>query len=268
MVDKKKKAWHKQGNNKPRKQSGGPQAMNPDEIVIYGIHAVKAALQNKRRRFLKILTTRNAAERLSSQLGARGLTAEIVEPEAISALTGAEAVHQGMVAIARPLDTQDIYDVQDARLVVVLDQITDPHNVGAIIRSAVALGVDAIISTHRNAPRETGLLAKTASGGLDHINLVHVTNLAQTLTKLSDFGFVSIGLDSEGAQDLGTTLYGDKIALVLGAEGTGLRRLTRERCEALARLDMPGPIKSLNVSNAATLSVFQAVQYLNKKTTD
>lgn len=266
MADKKQKKPRKQWNNRPKKQAAGLNGLNPDEIVIYGIHALKAALANEKRRFVKILTTRNAAERLSSQLEARGLSVEIVEPEAISALTGPDGVHQGMAAIARPLDTQDIYDVEHARLVIVLDQITDPHNVGAIMRSAVALGVDAIITTHRNAPRESGLLAKTASGGLDHINLVHVTNLAQALTKLSDFGFVSIGLDSEGPKALSDTLYGDKIALVLGAEGKGLRRLTRERCDALARLDMPGPIKSLNVSNAATLATHQAADYLKKKT--
>ncbi|MEP2944303.1 MAG: 23S rRNA (guanosine(2251)-2'-O)-methyltransferase RlmB [Hyphomicrobiales bacterium] len=266
MADKKKKAPRKQWNNKPKKQSSGAPTLNPDEIVLYGIHAVKAALLNKKRRFIKVLATRNAADRLTESLNARGLSADIVEPEAINALTGPEAVHQGMAALVRPIETQDIHDVQDAKLAIVLDQITDPHNVGAIMRSATALGVDAIITTHRNAPRETGLLAKTASGGLEHINLVNVTNLAQALTKLNDFGFVTIGLDSEGPQGLNETLYGDKIALVLGAEGKGLRRLTRERCDVLARIDMPGPIKSLNVSNAATLSTFMASQYLNKKT--
>lgn len=271
MADKKKKGahkkadrqWDKKSASRPKKQRTGAPSLGQEEILLYGLHALKAALLNERRKILKIFMTRNAAERLSLPLKARNLTAEIVEPDVISALTGKDAVHQGMAAIVRPLDPKDIYDVEDAKLVFVLDQITDPHNVGAIMRSATALNVDAIITTHRNAPKETGLLAKTASGALEHIDLVYVTNLAQSLKKLNEFGFVTIGLDSQGPKELVETLYGDKIALILGAEGAGLRRLTRERCDALARLDMPGPIKSLNVSNAATLSAFLARNYLD-----
>lgn len=261
------------GGNSVRRPGGGSggesggrpgvePGLKPDDIVIYGTHAVDAALQNPDRRITRILATRNAADRLSNSGKARGLEVEIVAPEMISALAGADAVHQGMALIARPLETLDLHDIEDARFLVVLDQVTDPHNVGAIIRSAVALGVDALVTTHRNAARETGLLAKTASGGLDFIRLVHVPNLAQALVKLRDFGFVSIGLDSAAAEDLVNTLHGDKIALVLGAEGQGLRRLTRERCDALARLDMPGPIKSLNVSNAAALSLYLTARHL------
>ena len=263
------------GKNKPARPSsarpssarqaataGGTSSLAADEVMIYGIHAIKAALANMDRRVIKILATRNAADRIRRESEARGLVPVIVEPEAISLITGPEAVHQGMLLIAKNLATMDLHDVMDKRFLVVLDQITDPHNVGAIIRSAVAMGADAIITTHRNAPRETGLLAKTASGGLDCISMVHVTNLAQALIKLRDFGFVTIGLDSEAPHDLANTLYGERLALVLGAEGSGLRRLARERCDTLARLDMPGTIKSLNVSNAAALSFFMAARHL------
>jgi len=263
MTDRKKRPARRQWREKPAKQPSNSRSYTQqDEILIYGVHAVRAALANEKRRFIRVLATRNAADRLKGALDARELVPELVEPEAISTIVGPEAVHQGILAIARPLEVLDIHEIEPARLVVVLDQITDPHNVGAIIRSAVAMGVDAIVTTHRNAPKESGLLAKSASGGLDFIHLVHVTNLAQALTKLNHFGFVSIGLDSEGPQDLESTLCGDKIALVLGAEGSGLRRLTRERCTYLARLPMHGPIKSLNVSNAAALSIFLAGRHL------
>ncbi len=239
-------------------------SISDNKTILYGIHAVKAALYNKDRKIEKVLATKNAADRLRPVLEKRDLSAEITTAEEISTYVGKDAVHQGMALITSPSPALDIHDIKDARLIIVLDQLTDPHNVGAIIRSAVALGAEALITTYRNAPKETGLLAKTASGGMEHLKLVHVGNLAQSLTKLTDFGFTLIGLDSEGPQNLKDSLMGNKIALVLGSEGSGLRRLTRERCDILARLNMPGPIKSLNVSNAAALSLYLASDYLNE----
>jgi 23S rRNA (guanosine2251-2'-O)-methyltransferase len=144
----------------------------------------------------------------------------------------------------------------------VLDQVTDPHNVGAILRSAVAFDAGALITTMRHSPTESGVLAKSASGALELIPYIQITNLADTIEELHKLGFQTIGLDSEGPQPLEGTFAGERIALVLGSEGKGLRQKTRQTVEALARLDMPGAIKSLNVSNAAAIAMYAARQYL------
>ena len=157
-----------------------------------------------------------------------------------------------------PLPPTKLDDLKDARLVVVLDQVTDPHNVGAILRSAVAFAADAVVTTGRHAPAETGVLAKAASGALDGIALVEVQNLARALEELGRMGFTRIGLDSEAGAPIEEAMQGTRIALVLGAEGKGLRRLTRDNCDHLARLTMPGTIASLNVSNAAVLALYLA----------
>jgi 23S rRNA (guanosine2251-2'-O)-methyltransferase len=178
-------------------------------------------------------------------------------------MIGAEAVHQGIALEVAPLEPLPVESVRDARLLVVLDQVTDPHNVGAILRSALAFGADALLSTARHAPAETGVLAKAASGALDRLPLVSVPNLARVLDQLADFGFFRIGLDSEGETLLEASLHGDRIALVLGAEGKGLRRLTRENCDAVARLAMAGPLASLNVSNAAAVALYVVRRHID-----
>lgn len=239
----------------------------PDGLVrLYGLHTVRAALDNPRRKISRMLVTRNAAERLDlSDLAALPFPAELVDPKDIDRITGSEAVHQGVVIEARPLRPKLLDALGDTRLIVVLDQVTDPHNVGAIMRSAVAFGAGALVTTGRHSPTESGVLAKSASGALEHIDLIEVKNLADALGKLHEAGFQTIGLDSEGVAEMEGTFAGERIALVLGAEGKGLRQKTRETVSALARLDMPGAIHSLNVSNAAAVAMYAARQFLARK---
>ncbi|MER8734504.1 23S rRNA (guanosine(2251)-2'-O)-methyltransferase RlmB [Mesorhizobium sp. M1227] len=256
-------------------KSGGAPAFRPRQPVppgenpvdglvrLYGLHTVRAALDNPRRKIKKMLVTRNAAERLAiADLGALPFKAELVEPRDIDKVTGSDAVHQGVVIEAEPLKPKRLDALGDTRLVLVLDQITDPHNVGAILRSAVAFGAGALITTARHSPQESGVLAKSASGALEHIDQIEVKNLADALEQLREAGFQTIGLDSDGPAELETSFAGEKIALVLGAEGKGLRQKTRETVTTLARLDMPGAIRSLNVSNAAAVALYAAGKFL------
>ena len=231
-----------------------PGAAGSGPALIYGWHSALAALQNPRRRINRILATPNARERLN-ELGIAALP-EPVEPHEIDRAAGPGAVHQGIAVLSDPLPEPDLGDLESARLVVVLDQVTDPHNVGAILRSAAAFGADALVLTERHGPAESGVLAKAASGGLEHVALVRVKNLARALDELGDMGFLRLGLDSAHAEPLEGLDASGKTAVVLGAEGKGLRRLTRETCDRLVRLDVPGPIQSLNVSNAAALALY------------
>ncbi len=230
---------------------------SPDgPVILYGWHTVSLALANPKRRFRKLLLTENAARRLAEENIASRITPEIVRPAEIDRLLGADAVHQGLYAEADPLPSPELSTLAPEGLVLVLDQITDPHNVGAILRSAAAFAVKAIVTTARHSPEATGVLAKAASGALELVPLVTVQNLARALTALNERGFMTVGLDSEGSENLSGIELHEPLALVLGAEGKGLRQLTRETCRAVARLDLPGDIKSLNVSNAAVLALY------------
>jgi 23S rRNA (guanosine2251-2'-O)-methyltransferase len=225
-------------------------------VILYGWHTVTAALANPRRKIRKLMLTENAARRLSEEGIETRVTPEIVRPAQIDQRLGPDAVHQGLLAEADPLPSPDIDTLAQEGVVLVLDQITDPHNVGAIMRSAAAFAVKAIVTTARHSPEATGVLAKSASGALELVPLVTVQNLARALNELNDRGFMTVGLDSQGGENLSAVALREPLALVLGAEGKGLRQLTRETCNTVARLDMPGEIKSLNVSNAAVLALY------------
>ncbi len=222
--------------------------------LVYGWHSALAALQNPRRRVQRILASASALERLAV-LGISPLP-EAVEGREIDRLAGPGAVHQGIALLCDPLPELDVSDLAEANQIMVLDQVTDPHNVGAILRSAAAFGCEALVLTERHGPAESGVLAKAASGGLEHVAIVRVKNLARSLDQLGALGFTRLGLDSDHAEPLESERAHGPVALVLGAEGKGLRRLTREHCDRLVRLDVPGPIKSLNVSNAAALALY------------
>ena len=187
-----------------RRGGGRDREASPDgAVILYGWHTVVAALANPQRRIRKLWLTENAARRLADDKIELRVTPEIVRPDLIDVRLGSDAVHQGLLAEAEPLDSPDIGDLPQEGIVLVLDQITDPHNVGAILRSAAAFAVKAIVTTARHSPEATGVLAKSASGALELVPMVTVTNLARALNELNDQGFMTVGLDSEGSEDLG-----------------------------------------------------------------
>jgi 23S rRNA (guanosine2251-2'-O)-methyltransferase len=242
-----------------KKKAWRPQARDPNgPVILYGWHSVKAALENPARRFHRLLATENALHRLSETGMTLPITPKLAKPEEIEALVGPDAVHQGILAEADPLASPDIDDLEPRGLVLVLDHITDPHNVGAILRSAAAFAVEAVIITSRHSPEQTGVLAKAASAALEHVPIVTVPNLARALGALQDKNIFVVGLDSSGEADLATVPLRAPLALVIGAEGKGLRQLTRTTCDVVARIALPGVIKSLNVSNATALALYVA----------
>jgi len=230
--------------------------------LLYGWHTVKAALENPARRIRHLLATENALRRLAGEGVLLPVKPELVRPGIIDARLGPDAVHQGLLAEADPLPALSITELAPEGIILILDQITDPHNVGAILRSAAAFAVKAIVTTARHSPEATGVLAKSASGALELVPLVLVQNLARGMDDLRQRGFLLVGLDSKSDSDLADLALREPIALALGAEGKGLRQLTRSTCDHLARIDLPGEIKSLNVSNAAVLGLYVASRHL------
>ncbi|WP_082494641.1 MULTISPECIES: 23S rRNA (guanosine(2251)-2'-O)-methyltransferase RlmB [unclassified Methylobacterium] len=233
-----------------------PTGPSGDRVVLYGWHPVFQALANDGRRLHRLLATENGAARLTAELGTLRIEPELVRPSAINALLGPDAVHQGLYLEADPLPGPDLDDLPDDALLLALDQITDPHNVGAIVRTAAAFGVAAIVTTARHSPNATGVLAKSASGGLEHVPLVVVRNLAEALIDLGKRGFTRIGLDSDAQTTLDAVGPRRPAVIVLGAEGKGLRQRTRDCCDVLARIPFSGEIRSLNVSNAAAITLY------------
>jgi 23S rRNA (guanosine2251-2'-O)-methyltransferase len=234
---------------------------------LYGRHAVAAALANPARRVRRLLCLPEVAADLRSLIAmaqARLPPApEIMDRRDFEPLLPQGAVHQGMALAAEPLPAGDIDDLLDAlpeggepHVVVLLDQVTDPHNVGAVLRSAAAFAARGVVMPEHGAPPVTGALAKAASGALEAVPLLRVINLARALDRLKEAGFWCVGLTEDADKTLDEIDIGDRIAVVLGAEGSGLRRLTRERCDLLARLPTRGQPSSLNVSNAAAIALY------------
>lgn len=236
-------------------------------VLLWGIHAVREALLNSNRNCFTLLATEAGYAGVEKTLlklkekKQRVPEIKTVERTELDNILPSGSVHQGVVLDASPLEEVDISDIVQENsgidIVVVLDQVTDPHNIGAILRSAAAFGAKAVIMTERNAPTTTGVMAKTASGALEHVALVHVVNLARALSELRQSGYWCVGLAEETDKDLSKIDLSGKTAIVMGAEGDGLRRLTRENCDELARLPTGGPIGSLNVSNAAAVALYE-----------
>ncbi len=239
----------------PATHRRGKSRAGDEPLRIYGVHAASAALANPQRTIQAIYATPNAAQRLLAR-PLSGLPEPVtVSPKDLDRKLGAETVHQGILIEADPLPQLTLSDLPDAEFLLFLDQITDPHNVGAILRSAAAFGTAALVMTARNSPPLEGALAKTASGGLEHVPVLLVPNLSRALTEAGEVGFTRIGLDSGGERSLEDAEPPNRLALILGAEHRGLRQLTRENCDAICALTTFGPINSLNVSNAAAISL-------------
>ncbi len=232
-------------------------------VWLFGIHAVRDALQNPSRECLRLIVTKNAADKLKDDIAGSGIEPEISDPRRFAAPLDPGSVHQGAALEVKPLNWGAISDVLvDAGptgVVVCLDRVSDPHNVGAILRSAEVFGAAAVIAPLRHSAPETGALAKTASGALERQPYFRVRNLAEALVELKSMGFLTIGLDGEADAELRTVLQGEHdrpIALVLGAEGPGLRDKTKETCDIIAKIPFATDFGSLNVSNAAAVALY------------
>lgn len=251
----------KTSGERPPRRGAGPRGEPPKEggVWLYGLHAVAAALANPARRVRRLVATAEGAAKLVRM--APGAAPEIFDRQALDRLLPGGAVHQGVALLVDPLVQPDLEDIiaraSEAATLVILDQVTDPHNIGAVLRSAAAFGALALLQTERGSPAATGIVAKSASGALEAVPLVAVTNLVRALERLKQANFWCVGLDGEAERTLAEAALSGRVALVLGAEGKGLRRLTREHCDLLVRLPTRPPVASLNVSNAAAVALYE-----------
>ncbi len=239
-----------------RKSSSSSKPRSTEREMLFGTHAVLAALTNPQRTCYSLWATQNAANRHAEELSRSTLSPTIVSARELDRKTSATTVHQGLVLQATPLPPVTLEDLNASAPLLILDQVTDPQNVGAILRSCAVFGVEAVIMTSRNAPPLTGTVAKAASGALECVSVIKVTNLARSLEELEAKGYQLIGLDGEAEQSLNAFVPAPPFALVMGAEGKGLRQLTQKHCHHLVRIEARGAIASLNVSNAAAVALF------------
>src|SRR3984957_20070777 len=261
---------------RPSKQSGQNREPNRDRgqrdhaaqntpdaprgaVWLYGQHSVAAALANPGRRLRRLLLTEEAQQTLTQRLlPPWPLQPEPVDRGRLDHLLGRDIAHQGAALLADPLGTPSLqHALERPGPLIVLDQVTDPRNIGAILRSAAAFGVAAVITQDRNAPEETGAMAKAASGALETVPLLRAVNIARTLIALNASNIWTVGLEGGGPPLSGPSLADRRVALVLGAEGDGMRRLTRETCDEVAGIQMPGKMDSLNVSAAAAVALYE-----------
>ncbi len=233
-----------------------------ETVWLFGLHAVRDALMNPNRQKLRLIVTRNARDKLAEAIDFSGVQPEEADPRKFTAPIDAGSVHQGAALEVKPLDWGGLAENCIGRehpRVILLDRVTDPHNVGAILRSAEVLGASAVIGTRHHSAPETGALAKTASGALERQPYLRVRNLADAINELQGMGFLVLGLDGEASETVESALAGKldrPVALVLGAEGPGLRQKTKETVDLLVKIDAAGGFGSLNVSNAAAIALY------------
>lgn len=238
-----------------------------ETVWLFGLHAVRDALLNPARVKLRLVVTKNAADKLAPAIATAGIDPELVDPRRFESHVplDPENVHQGAALEVKPLHWGSLTDVavagKGAPLLVLLDRVTDPHNVGAVLRSSEVFGARAVIAPLRHSAPETGALAKTASGALERQPYVKVGNLADAMTDLKEMGYVLLGLDGQATVTLAEALadVGNRpVGLVMGAEGPGLREKTRDTCDRLVKIPFSGDFGSLNVSNAAAIALYAA----------
>lgn len=233
-----------------------------DGIFLFGRHAVEAALKNPARECIRLIGLAKTLQ-ASGLPGIRpDLSVEVVQDESLlRAAVPSDSPHQGVLMEVRPLPGLDLLDLSphagQKNLILMLDQVTDPHNVGACLRSAAALGARALVTQDRNSPGESGVLARAAAGGLETLPWIRAANLAQALDSLKDLGYWHVGLDGHTDTAIGDVSLGDNIVIVMGSEGKGLRPLVRKQCDAIAKIPMTGKVESLNVSNAAAIALYE-----------
>jgi len=244
---------------RPRQHRPGRPSRGGHQFVwLYGRHPVLAALANPDRRVERVLATKEMAERHADRLGNK---VQVVSRDELAAKIPADAVHQGLAVLVSPLEEPGLEDLLarcgERAMVLALDQVTDPHNVGAILRTAAAFGAAGVLTTERNSPADTGVLAKAASGALELVPLVRTVNLSRALEQLKETGFWLYGLDEAGDAPLSSIDLGGRACIVLGAEGEGLRRLTAEKCDRLVTIPTSAQLAALNVSNAAAVALYE-----------
>ncbi|MBR7158377.1 MAG: 23S rRNA (guanosine(2251)-2'-O)-methyltransferase RlmB [Alphaproteobacteria bacterium] len=235
------------------------------ELFLYGKHAVEAALNNPERTKIRLLLTKDFDDSIKIPSGLEFLR---LSKEELEKILPSGAVHQGIALSVKPLEELAIEDIcrlgdsKSKSIIVALDQVTDPHNIGAILRSAAAFGADALIIPDKNAPQEGGALAKAACGALEIVPLIRTTNLVRALESLKRHGYWAIGMDGSAEQTLSSLSLPDKCIIILGSEGEGMRRLTIENCDFLTKLPISPRMESLNVSNAAAVALYEASRKL------
>jgi len=251
----------RKSDHKPDRKFFKPHAKPESGLWLYGTHAVRAALANPKRFVRRAVLTERAAEEIGAKLLNR-VKHETADMAGVSKILPEGAVHQGVALLVEPLPRRELDAILDEvvdkrRIVLVLDQITDPHNEGAILRTAAAFGVTAVVVQDRHSPPETGVLAKAASGALDIVPVITVVNIARTLEELGKREFWRIALAGDGDMTLADAMHKGDVALVLGSEGAGVRRLVREKCDVAAYVPIAAAMESLNVSNAAAVALYE-----------
>ncbi len=242
-----------------------------NNVLIYGKHPVISALLNEKRRCNTLYITHSAWNELKQKIPENRVKINILEKYELDVLLPIGTNHQNIILEASPLENLSIEDIIDQSsiknnsCIVILDQVTDPHNVGAIMRSAAAFSADAIILTDNNSPKENNTIIKCAAGATETLPMVYVTNLSNCIKLLKKSGYWIIGLDGHSDQALSTDIFSDKIAIILGSEDQGMRKLTKEHCDYLVKIDISAKLESLNVSNAASIALYEYGRFRKHK---